>query len=128
MKKAALILLVCIYSLATMGFSLKQFYCCGKLKSTTFSLLQQDKKECGKGNERSGCCDNKYQFFKVKDKYISADEVHSPVKHFVDLHLYTPTLQHISFLSQKTTIAYKGNAPPLATGVPIYIHNCIFRI
>jgi hypothetical protein len=128
MKKAALILLICIYSLATMGFSFKQFYCCGKLKSTTFSLVPQDKQECGKGNEKSSCCDNKYQFFKVKDKHITADEVHSPVKHSLDQYLYISSFQDISFVSQKTTIAYKSNAPPLRTGVPIYIYNCVFII
>ena len=128
MKKATLILLICIYSLATMGFSLKQFYCCGKLKSTTLSLVQEEKESCGKGNEKSGCCDNKYQFFKVKDNHIAADEVNSPVKHCVDLHLFTPSFQDISFVSQKTAIAYNSNAPPLRTGVPIYIYNCVFRI
>ncbi len=128
MKKAALILLICVYSLATMGFSVKQFYCCGKLKSTSISLTKDAEQKCGKGNEKSGCCDNKYQFFKVKDKHITADEVHSPVKHFNDLHLYTPSFQDISFVSQKTTIAYRSNAPPLRTGVPIFICNCVFRI
>ncbi|MEJ7678313.1 MAG: hypothetical protein WKG06_10720 [Segetibacter sp.] len=91
-----------------MGFSFKQFYCCGKLKSTTFSLVQQDKNECGKGNEKNGCCDNKYQFFKVKDNHITADEVHSPVKHFVDLHIYTPSFQGISFVSQKLQLLTKA--------------------
>jgi hypothetical protein len=127
MKKTALILLICIYSLATMGFSLQKFYCCGKLKSTTISLTQNTEKS-GKGNEKSGCCDNKYQFFKVKDKHITADGVSSPVKHFVDLHLYTPSFQNISFASQKLVIAYRSNAPPLHTGVPIYIYKCVFRI
>lgn len=128
MKKVTLILLICIYSLATMGFSLKQFYCCGKLKSITISLTPEAKQHCSKDNEKSGCCDNKYQFFKVKDTHITADNVSSPVKHFVDFDLYTPSFEDISFVSQKTTIAYKSNAPPLHRGVPIYIYNCVFRI
>ncbi len=128
MKKAALILLICIYSLATMGFSLKHFYCCGKLKSTSIALTQDATQHFGKGNEKRGCCDNKYQFFKVKDKHITADQVNSPVKHFVDLHLYIPSLQYICFASQKPVIAYRSNAPPLHTGVSISIYNCVFRI
>ena len=99
-----------------------------KLKSTTFSLIQSEKHKCGKGNEKSGCCDNKYQFFKVKDKHITTYQLNSPVKPFVDLHLYTPSLQNISFASQKPVIAYRSNAPPLHTGVPIYIYNSVFRI
>ncbi|OJY97492.1 MAG: hypothetical protein DI535_21905 [Citrobacter freundii] len=128
MKKAAIILLICVYSLATMGFSLKQFYCCGKLKSVTFSLLQEAKDKCGNGDDKTGCCDSKFQFFKVKDNHISADQADFPFKHFIDLHLYTPSFQDISFVSQKTTIAYRSNAPPLHQGVPIYIYNCVFRL
>lgn len=128
MKKVVLILLICVYSLAIMGFSLKQFYCYGKLTSTTFFISQDEKQEWGKGNKKSDCCDNKYQFFKVKDKHISAGEVGSPVKYFVDMHLYTPSFQDISFASQKPVIAYRSNAPPLHTVVPIYIYNCVFRI
>lgn len=128
MKKAAIILLICVYSLATMGFTLKQFYCCGKLKSITFSLTQQSKDKCSKGNEKGGCCDSKFQFFKVKDNHISADQADFPVKHFVDLHLNTPSFQDISLISQKTTIAYKSNAPPLHQGTPVYISNCVFRV
>ena len=128
MKKAILILLICIYLLATMGFSLQHFFCCCKLTSTTFSLIQNEKQKCSKGNEKSGCCDSKYEFFKVKDNYITADVVSNPGKYFIDLHLYTLLFPDISFVSQKTTIAYKSNAPPLETGVPIYIYNCVFRI
>ena len=128
MKKAAIILLICVYSLATMGFTLKQFYCCGKLKSITLSLIQEPKDKCAKGDDKTGCCDSKFQFFKVKDNHISADQADFPVNHFVDLHLYTPSFQDISFVSHKATIAYRSNAPPLHTGIPVYISCCVFRI
>ena len=128
MKKAALISLICIYSLAIMGFSLKQFYCCGKLKSITISLTQNEVKKSGKGNEKSGCCDNKYQFFKVKDNHITADQASTPVNHFIDLHLYTLSFQDNTFTSQKTNVAYRSNAPPKKAGVPLYLYNCVFRI
>lgn len=114
--------------MATIGFSIEQFYCCGKLKSTTFSLVHAEKHNCGGGTEKSGCCDNRYQFFKVKDTHITADQVNSPVKHTIDLHLYTPSFHDNFFASQKTVIVYSGNAPPLHTGVPIYIYNCVFKI
>lgn len=127
MKKAALILLICIYSVATMGFSLKQFYCCGKLKSVTVALTQDAKRKCSKGSG-SGCCDNKYQFFKVKDKHKSANTVSCPVNHFTDLHLYTSSFSNTTFAALKTTITYSSHAPPLHLGVPVYIYNCVFLI
>lgn len=127
MKKVALILLICIYSLATMGFSLKQFYCCGKLKSINISLALETKQKCSKGNAK-GCCDNKYQFFKVKDNHITADKASTPVNHFIDLHLYSPLFQDITFVCNEITIAYKSNGTPLNATVPLYIYNCVFRI
>lgn len=127
MKKLALILLICIYSLATMGFSLKQFYCCGKLKSINISLALDTKQKCNKGNSKD-CCDNKYQFFKVKDTHISAEKISQPINHFSDLHIYNPTFSITAFAVQRASIANNPHAPPLLTGVPVYIYNCVFRI
>ena len=90
--------------------------------------MQNAKQQCGKGNDEGGCCSYKYQFFKVKDNHISADQTNSPVKYFVDLHLYVFWFEDISFASQKTTIVYRGNAPPLNPDVPLYIYNCVFTI
>ncbi len=42
MKKLAAISLICIYGLATMGFSLKEFYCCGKLKTISVTLAKDE--------------------------------------------------------------------------------------
>lgn len=128
MKKAVLILLICIYSLSTVGFSLKEFYCCGSLKSVSVALVQDAKQNCGKGNEKNGCCANKYHFYKVKDNHFAGDDVSIPVKHFTELSLFTPLFQQISFASQQVISANKSNAPPLHHGVPVYIFNCVFRI
>ncbi len=129
MKKIALILLICSYSLATMGFSLKEFYCCGKLKSVSVALGNDIKQNCGKGTG-SGCCDNKYQFFKVKDKHISAAKVSSLATYFNDLGLFTPSssFHQIWFASPKIIVANRSNAPPIRSGVSAYLYNCVFRI
>jgi len=111
-----------------MGFSLKEFYCCGKLQSVSFTLTANEKEKCNKGNSNNdGCCKDKYKDFKVKDTHINATHVSSD-KHFVDLHLYTPLVNAHTFISQKATIAYKSNAPPVHAGVPVYLYNCVFRI
>ena len=128
MKKATLIFLVCFYAISIFGFGVKQFYCCGRLKSITISLIQDANLKYSKDNEKRGCCHNKYQFFKVKDNHITADQVSSLVKYSIDLHLYNPALNEISFASQKTLISYRSNAPPLHTHGPLYIYNCVFRI
>ncbi len=127
MKKVVLILLICSYSLATMGFSLKEFYCCGKLKSVTVALTPNKKQPCNKG-DGSGCCDNKYQFYKVKDNHFSGKDVDISLKYFTDLNFFISEVQQILFASRKIHVINGSHAPPLYTGVPIYISNCVFRI
>ncbi len=127
MKKIVLLLLICNYSLATMGFSLKEFYCCGKLKSVTVELNPNKKQTCNKG-DGSGCCDNKYQFYKVKDNHLSGKVVDISPKYVTDLDLFTSEVQSTAFVTHEVDVINGRHAPPLYTGVPIYISNCVFRI
>ena len=128
MKKITVILLLSIYSISTLGLSLKSFYCCGNLKSVTVTLTQNEQKKCANDDGTSDCCKTKYQFFKVKDNHFVADHVSSPVKHFVELNLFTSAFQVINYPSEQIYVANKSNAPPLLHGVPDYIFNCVFRI
>ncbi len=129
MKKFALISLIAIYALATMGFSLKQFYCCGKLSTVSVGFSNADNKKCNSENSNNDrCCRNKFQYLKVRDNHVTASHIDIPVKHFILLHLDVAVLQQPIFASQKTSICYRSNAPPHHIGVPAYISNCVFRI
>ena len=110
-----------------MGFTLRHFYCCGKLKSITFSLAQNIEKKCSKG-EGPGCCDNRYQFFKVKDKHISTDNISFSFNSFTDLHLNDLSFAIPTFAVQEIVPSYSVHSPPLHAEVPLYIYNCVFRI
>lgn len=130
MKKVVAILLLIIYTTASFGFSVKQFYCCGKLKSISFAVSRDAKEKCSKGNEKGGCCQNKYLTFKVKDNYVAADNVVNPAKHFAHLYVFTPFYQSPDFSTfrQINTVLNPGNAPPLNYGVQVYILNCTYRM
>ena len=128
MKKTARLFLICIYSLSTFGVSLKEFYCCGKLKSVSVILQDSENQKCGKAEDRSGCCKTKFQFYKVNDKHFAAAVLSSPLKHFSDLPLFTTYIQIIFPAVQQTEIANGNHAPPLYSGVPAYISNCVFLI
>ena len=128
MKKVALILLICIYSLATMGFTFQQFYCCGKLREISLTIPKTQKSNCKTCNHSKGCCDNKYQFFKVNDNHFISDNIKAPVKQFSDLLLYTPSFSDIIFSSHQIFFCNKCNAPPVHYGVASYVYNCVFRI
>jgi hypothetical protein len=128
MKKFAAILLISIYAVATMGFSMKEFYCCGKLKKVSLVVVDQ-KDKCNKGDNNSdGCCNNKYHYFKVKDNHVNAVTTEFTAAHFTSLHILSICFQNNIFSSQKPVIAYKSNAPPFHRSVPVYIANCVYRI
>ena len=128
MKKVALILLICIYSLSTLGIGVRQFYCCGKLESTDITIVQT-KAECGKSeSEGTGCCNSKFKSLKVKDYHITSDANKGLVKFFSYL-----DLQSLEFQDRKPSHALScqantGHAPPLSRNVPIYVFQCIYRI
>jgi len=130
MKKAAIILLICIYSLSSFGIGIRQFYCCGQLKSTDITFVQKESKgNCGKGEAmNSGCCQTKFTTLKVKDSHIVADDINSPVKHFADLHLFIPSFEPLAFVNQQMDIANPSHAPPPKQNIPIYILCCTYRI
>jgi hypothetical protein len=127
-KKITAILLLSIYSISTLGLSLKSFYCCGDLKSITVSITQDEQQNCANDDGTSDCCKTKFQFFKVKDNHVTADVISAPGLHFINLHLFPFSVQIINYPSQEIYIANLSNAPPLLHTVPDYIFNCVFRI
>lgn len=128
MKKITAILLLSLYSLSSLGLSLKSFYCCGKLESVTVSITQDGQKTCANDDGMSDCCKTEYQFFKVKDNHVAGDVVSAPVLHDTNLHLFASSFQVINYRSQEVFSANLSNAPPLIHAVPDYIFNCVFRI
>lgn len=128
MKKIAIILLLGIYAVSTLGVSLKSFYCCGELKSVTVSITQHEQQKCANDDGMSDCCKTRYQFYKVKDNHVGGDVTSSPVLHFIDLHLFPASFGIINYPSQETDITNLSNAPPLLHTVPDYIFNCVFRV
>src|SRR6476661_2308717 len=96
MKKFFLILLICAYSLSTMGVGFKEFYCCRKLKSVLVSIEGNSKQQCTK----EGCCKTKYQFFKLDDNHLASADIHFPAKHFIALPFYNPAYHIVSFAQQ----------------------------
>ena len=128
MKRAFAILLLIIYTTASSGVSIRQFYCCGRLKSTTISFGQDAKEKCSKCNGKGRCCENKYHTLKIKDTHIAADSTNTPLKHFTDLHLFIPSFEVITLATELMDVANTSHAPPIYHGIPVYLLNCNFRI
>jgi hypothetical protein len=128
MKKVSLILLITIYSVATVGVCLKKFYCCGNLKSVSVVITDTEKEKCGMGDEKSGCCESRFQWLKVKDDHLAPSDIDLSFKHFTDLHIFTPLWQTAKYELNEEVIINGSHAPPLDAGIPIYISNRVFRI
>lgn len=129
MKKIALILLTVIYAVSTFAIGVKQFYCCGKLKSTDIAFVQQESKDRdSKVDVTTGCCKTEFKSLKVKDSHVTADTINIPVKHFTDLQLFSPSFEVRMQASEPVFITNTSHAPPLHQGVPVYILYCVYRI
>jgi hypothetical protein len=126
MKKVGLILLLNIYALASFGIGIRQFYCCGKLKSTDISFARADLKKCSNGDESDGCCKTKYQTFKVNDSHVPGTITTIPA--FADSKLFITPFDISLPVSESNDIANASHAPPLYHITPIYILNCVYRI
>lgn len=128
MKKISLIALLVIYSLASFGIGIKQFYCCGVLKSTTVHFIGEKEQQCAKEDKEDGCCKTKYQVFQVKDNHISAGDINTSLKYATDLHLDAPVFELVFIDPQLSRKGYTSHAPPLHHGIPLYILHCVYRI
>jgi hypothetical protein len=128
MKKITLILMICIYTLSSLGLGIKQFYCCGKLKSTDISFGQTSYQKCGKGDDKSDCCKTTFKSLKVKDNHVATDGITIPPKYFTDLPSYTPSVIVIALAKEPMDVANTSHAPPLHYGVSVCILHCVYRI
>lgn len=128
MKKIAIIFLLNVYTLSVLGIGIRQFYCCGKLKSTTITFIQEVKEKCGMSDAMKNCCKTKFKNFKVKDNHIFSDGFISLVKHFTLLHIIPSSHNESISANQFYTITGTSHAPPLKQGIPIYILHCVYRI
>ena len=128
MKKASLIILLCLYALSISGIGIKQFYCCGELSSTTISFVQEVKEKCGQEDRMGDCCRTNFTSLKVKDNHIAADGIYIPVKQIINLHLLTLPFQVPVLVNQPMDVACSSHPPPVQLTVPSYILHCIYRI
>lgn len=128
MKKASLIILLCLYALSISGIGIKQFYCCGELSSTTISFVQEVKEKCGQEDRMADCCRTNFTSLKVKDNHIAADGIYSPVKQFINLHLLTLPFQVPVLVNQPMDVACSSHPPPVQLTVHSNILHCIYRI
>jgi hypothetical protein len=127
MKKSAAILLAGIYVMASFGIAINSFYCCGKLKAVTISLVEQQDAKCA-GNGNSSCCNIRHQILKVQDSHTGS----TAFFHFSDLWALNPRPVFENetpfFVKDLTYGAHADYAPPPIASCPLYTFHCDYRI
>lgn len=128
MKKAAAIFIICIYAISSLGFSVKEFYCCGKLKSVSLSLHADSGKACSNNESKDKCCQTKFQYIKVKSSHLASTILVNYANDFQPLLSFTPI--HAVKLAGVVPVidSNRSHAPPLHSGVAVYISNCVYLI
>lgn len=128
MKKLGIIGLFLIYAAASIGISIKQFYCCNQLKSTSLAYTAVEESSCGMSHKMKDCCKTKVKFVKSQDTHFAKSSTNN-LPNFNALtaletsDLYTINLNHAA---KKGVLAF--HPPPLIPSVPLYQFYCNYRI
>lgn len=129
MKKFSAILLFTIYALTTLGIGIRQFYCCGKLKSTSITLVQEAKEKCSNKGGMKDCCKTQFKSIKAKDSHVGTDGLLLPAKPLGDYVVHTSQYQLHTPTCNAVVITNASHAPPPKLhGVAAYIFNCTYLI
>jgi len=127
MKKLLSILLIAIYSAATMGMSVQQCFCDGKLITISVCLTSNNE-GCNMSSKKDDCCKTKSSFFKVKDNHLVALIEKATFKSFLTAAL--PITTSANTYANIAVNATNGiNDPPLLhSSTPTYIFLRTIRV
>ena len=106
MKKIAVLLILMVYSLASLGISLNYFYCCGKLKEVTIIIAPPHTKDCKSGKGKK-CCENKTVSHK-----ISVDQKSNQDSSVEPMVMLPFTISNFDYFSQ-SSISNNRDAKPV---------------
>jgi hypothetical protein len=127
MKKLTLIVYLLLYCASSFGVAIRQFYCCSRLESTLLLLSSVEKDNSRSKDDKKGCCDTRFQSFKVKDYHAPAANVNAPTLFAVDLHLLYLVSIFSGMAAPKAT-APSIHSPPINRTVSLCVINSVFRI
>lgn len=127
-KRLGLIILFCVYAAASFGVSIKQFYCCNQLKSTTISYAAVEESSCGMSHKMKDCCKTKVKFVKSQDTHFAK----TGFTNLPTLELHStpsPLFLNKAFFSYKSVVTFlESNPPPLHSPIPLYQFYCNYRV
>ena len=129
MKKLIIILVLLVYSAATIGATVHLHYCMNQFAG--WDLWHNDKdnecSKCGMKENKGGCCKDEQKQIKIED-----DHQKSTVAHSIQI-TATPAIitPYPSFTFNAIGLAQyipASNAPPPIPQERLYVLNCVFLV
>ena len=129
MKRALASILLLIYFSVSTGFVVNMHYCMNKFDSVEIGAADSEKcGKCGMHTEDSdGCCRDEVKVVKLQqDEQLAKLLMPSLTLALVEM----PLSQHLALPFQNFIQAQLLDHPdpPLRSGQPVYLSNCVFRI
>ena len=131
MKKIAIILLMILYLIPTIGITVSSHHCGGKITSVSLKLLDFGHKcPCGKRPMKKNCCKDEAKTFKLKAEQQKAHQL--AFKVFKTFTIQPALAESFTFCYQQPLVLKEFSTayhpPPDDVKHPLYIHHCVFRI
>ena len=128
MRKLLSALLIFLYILPAVGFSMDIHWCGKKLKLVAFDSPHEKKCPCKK-EMPSGCCKDAHVSVKLADNQKIPTQLTISNKSFIKIFkafisFSVPTLKSHALAFDFT----RYHAPPYKSKLPVYLANSIFRI
>src|SRR5690606_5492010 len=118
-----------IYSLSTFGVGNKQFYCCGKLKTTILRFVPMYTDDYEMEGEMEDCSRTEVINLRVDDDHMATAAIDLPQKPFSEIHTpFQANSFSIDLIAAGSTSVSNIETPPLWESKDLNILHCIYRI
>ena len=122
-------MLVTFYILIISGVSVNLHFCCGNLKTISFSTVSNENSCCKSNKSTKDCCHDTTAFIKVKEKHYPSDTIKIRLAYFDSIDLVSN--QHVYFayrIIDSENLIVNFHSPPPKHKTPIYLKNSVFII
>ena len=130
MKKIFVFILSILYLSTSVGATVHFHYCMDKL--VKWGLAADEASICGKcgmhKDESKGCCKDDHKQIKLQGEQKVANFFVSEFNCPVEVPLEPVAHYLVAYSSSLATNYPVSHAPPDKAVIPIYLHNCLFRI
>lgn len=127
LKKLVTIFLLALYAFSVSGASVQFHYCCGKVAGMSVGYEKKVFCQHGKTYKMAGCCQDQQVSIDLDDDQGVANTASVPAPVEWELHpMLNWTIEPLLMTGEAMQPDTRGS-PPLASAVPVYLRNCVFR-